>query len=341
METTILGRTNMTVTRTGFGVLPLQRTEIHEAAQILERAYDAGITFYDTARAYTDSEEKIGYALSDVRDSIIIATKSASTTRAGVLSDLETSLKNLRTDHVDLLQLHNPAELPNPEDPESSYAGLIEAREKGMTRFIGVTNHHRERALAAVESGLYDTLQYPLCHISNSDDLEVINRCKAANVGIIAMKPLSGGLLTHARTAFAFLRQYDNLVPIWGFQRMSELEEIIRLDSEPPVLDDELREAVESDRKELAGDFCRACAYCMPCPAGIQIPMAARMGLLLRRMPYQQFMTKQWHDEMRKILNCMRCGQCKSRCPYGLDTPALLNKMLADYEEFYREHSQP
>lgn len=341
METTILGRTNMTVTRTGFGVLPLQRTDISEAARILKRAHDAGITFYDTARAYTDSEEKIGYALSDVRDSIIIATKSASATRAGVLADLETSLKNLRTDHVDLIQLHNPAGLPDPEDPESSYAGLIEAREKGMTRFIGFTNHHRERALAAVESGLYDTLQYPLCHISDSEDLEVIARCKAANVGIIAMKPLSGGLLTHARTAFAFLRQYENLVPIWGFQRMSELEEVLEFDSDPPVLDDELWNAIEHDRKELAGDFCRACAYCMPCPAGIQIPMAARMGLLLRRMPYRQFMTKQWYDEMKKIQNCKHCGQCKSRCPYGLDTPSLLNKMLMDYEEFYQGHSQP
>lgn len=340
METTILGRTNMTVTRTGFGVLPLQRVDIREAERILIRAHDAGITFYDTARAYTDSEEKIGYALSDVRDSIIIATKTASTTRTGVLSDLQTSLKNLRTDHVDLLQLHNLAELPDPNDAESSYAGLIETQKKGMTRFIGFTNHHRERAIAAIESGLYDTLQYPLCHISNSDDLEIIARSKASNVGLIAMKPLSGGLLTHARTAFAFLRQYENLVPIWGFQRMNELEEIISLDADPPVLDDELWETIASDRRELAGDFCRACAYCMPCPAGIQIPMAARMGLLLRRMPYQQFMSKQWYNEMHKILNCMHCGQCKSHCPYSLDTPALLKKMLADYEEFYREHSQ-
>ncbi|MCE5321782.1 aldo/keto reductase [bacterium] len=340
METTILGRTNMVVTRTGFGVLPLQRTQISEAVRILKRAYDAGITFYDTARAYTDSEEKIGYALSDVRDSIVIATKTASTTRTGVLADIEVSLKNLRTDHVDLLQLHNPTELPDPEDSESSYAGLIEAREKGMTVFIGFTNHHRERALAAVESGLYDTLQYPLCHISNGNDLEVIERCKAANVGLIAMKPLSGGLLTNAKTAFAFLRQYENLVPIWGFQRMNELEEVLEFDSNPPVMDDEVWKAIETDRKELAGDFCRACAYCMPCPAGIQIPMAARMGLLLRRMPYQQFMSKQWHSEMQKIRNCMHCGQCKSRCPYELDTPALLDKMLADYEEFYCEHSR-
>lgn len=339
METTRLGRTNLTVTRTAFGVLPLQRVNMEESARILRGAYDAGITFYDTARMYTDSEEKIGYALSDVRNSVVIATKTTATTKSGVLADLETSLKNLKTDHVDILQLHNPATLPDPEDTESSYAGLLEAKEKGMVRFIGMTNHSAERAAAAVESGLYDTLQYPLNHISAPADLALIDQCKRLDVGLIAMKPLSGGLITDARPAFAFLRQFENVVPIWGFQRMSELEELLEFDANPPALDDEIRSAIERDRQELASDFCRACGYCLPCAVEIPIPMAARMSLLLRRMPYQQFMADNWHEMMHRIENCTECGHCRDHCPYELDTPTILRKMLADYKEFYQEHA--
>lgn len=340
METTRLGRTNLTVTRTGFGALPLQRVEMNEAIRILRAAYDGGITFYDTARAYTDSEEKIGRAFADVRDSVVIATKSTARDRAGVLADLETSLRELRTDHVDLLQLHNPSEIQNADDPESAYAGLVEARDKGMTRFIGITNHVRERTGAAIESGLYDTLQYPMCHISAPEDIAFIEKCKAADMAIIGMKSLSGGLITKLPPAFAFLRQYPNLIPIWGIQRMSELEELLALDADPPRLDDEMWAMIENDRCELAGEFCRACGYCLPCPQGIPLPMASRMGLLLRRMPYEGFMSDDWHEKMHRIENCTGCGECRSRCPYGLDPAALVAKALVEYEAFYQEHAR-
>lgn len=339
MQTTRLGRTNLIVSRTGFGALPLQRVEMNEAVRILRRAYDAGVTFFDTARAYTDSEAKIGRALGDVRESIVIASKSTQTSKSGVLADLETSLRELGTDYVDLMQLHNPTELPNPDDPESSYAALLEAQEKGMTRFIGITNHVRERARAAIDSGLYDTLQYPMCHISAPEDIAIIERCKAADISMIGMKSLCGGLITKLPPAFAFLRQYENLVPIWGIQRMTELDELLSLDTCPPPLDEEMWAVIEEDRRELAGDFCRACGYCLPCPQGIPIPMAARMGLLLRRMPYRGFMTEHWHEQMHRIENCTECGECRSRCPYGLDCPAMLKKALVDYDAFYLEHA--
>jgi len=339
MQHTILGRTNLSVSRTSFGVLPLQRTEMPEAVRILRRAYEAGITFYDTARGYTDSEEKIGRALSDVRESIVIATKSGAATRSQLLDHLRTSLENLRTDHVDLMELHNPQALPDPNDADSAYAGLLEAREKGMTRFIGITLHSLERARAAVESGLYDTLQYPICHISSSEDLALIDLCRRTNTGLIAMKPLSGGLITNIPAAFAFLRRFDNVVPIWGIQTMSELEELIALEADPPAFDARMEAAVERDRRELGERFCRACGYCLPCPAEIPIPMAARMGLLLRRMPYQQFLSDDWREKMSRIRNCQDCGHCRENCPYGLDVPALLRSMLAEYESFYREHT--
>ena len=341
MQETRLGRTNLAVTRTSFGVLPLQRTEMDEAVRILRRACDAGITFYDTARGYTDSEEKIGRALSDVRDSIVIATKNGATTRSALLEHLEASLTTLRTDHVDLLQLHNPGTLPDPADPESAYAGLVEAREKGMTRSIGITSHSLERARAAVESGLYDTLQYPLCHISSPEELALIDLCRERDMGVIAMKPLSGGLITNVPAAFAFLGQFEGVVPIWGVQRMEELEELLALEADPPALNAEMRAAIERDRRELGERFCRACGYCLPCPADIPIPMAARMSLLLKRMPYQQFLSDGWRERMLQIRNCQDCGHCRENCPYGLDTPALLRSMLEDYEAFYQEHAPP
>lgn len=336
METTQLGRTGITVTRTSFGVLPLQRTEQVEAVHILRRAFDAGITFYDTARAYSDSEAKIGAALSDVREQIIIATKSMANTREGVLKDIDTSLCNLRTDYVDILQLHTPNALPDPNDAQSSYAGLLEAQAQGKIRFIGITNHSRERAIAAVESGYYDTLQFPISHLSSPEDLAIIALCRQQNVGLIGMKTLAGGLLTNARTAFAFVRQYSNLVPIWGMQRMEELEEILALDANPPAFDAAIKAEIARDQKELASDFCRACGYCLPCPANIPIPMAARMGLLLRRMPAQQFLTPEWREMMLRIEACTECGHCRAHCPYGLDTPALLRRMLEDYLEFVK-----
>lgn len=327
------------VTRTAFGALPVQRVEMPQAVRILRRAYDCGINFFDTARAYSDSEEKIGRALSDVRDKIVIAGKSGATSRRGLLDHLETTLKNLRTDYIDILQLHNPDELPDPSDPQNSYAGLLEAKRKGMVRFLGFTNHRLDNARAAVESGLYDTLQYPISPMSTEDELALSQLCMKHDIGLIAMKAMCGGLVRNAEAAFAFLRQYANVVPIWGIQRMSELEQFVELEKSPPALNDALRESLEKDRQELSGDFCRGCGYCVPCPQGISIPMAARMSLLLRRAPYQSFITPDWQEKMALINQCTECRLCQQRCPYSLDVPRLLRQMLADYAQFVAEHS--
>lgn len=337
MKKTRLGRTNLLVTRTAFGVLPIQRTDKEEAARILLKAYDAGINFFDTARGYTDSEEKIGYALGHVRDHIIIATKSGAKTRSRLLKDLETSLRNLRTDYVDILQLHNPGELPDPNDSGSSYAGLLEAQEKGLTRFVGITQHSIERAETAVSSGMYDTMQFPLCTISSERDWKLATLTRKMDVGLIAMKPLSGGLLTNARAAFAFMRTHENVVPIWGIQRMTELEEFLVLDAEEPRLDDKILSVIEADREALSGEFCRGCGYCLPCPEEIPIPMAARMHLLLKRLPAARFGSSEWQEKMSRIRNCNTCGQCRDQCPYGLDTPVLLTKSLEVYEAWLEQ----
>lgn len=334
METIRLGRTGLAVGRTAFGAIPIQRIGFDEAAALLRRAMAGGVNFFDTARGYSDSEAKIGQALSGARDRVILATKTAAADKAGVLRDLRRSLEELQTDHVDILQLHNPAELPDPADGESAYAGLLEARRRGKVRFVGITSHRLANALAAAASGLYDTVQYPLSAISSEADLALIDVCRRNDVGLIAMKPLCGGLLTSARSAFAFLRQFDNVVPIWGVQRMGELEELLALEEAPPALDASTRAAIRKDRAELAGQFCRACGYCLPCPADIPIPTAARMTYLMRRAPAAQFTTEEWRAKMRRIEDCTQCRQCADRCPYQLDTPALLRRMYEDYQAY-------
>ena len=338
MNTMQLGRTGLQVSRSGFGALPIQRISFDEAKGILRRAYEAGITFFDTARMYTDSEEKIGYALSDVRSQIVIATKSHAKDKKTLLEHLETSLRNLKTDYIDLYQLHNPKELPQESDEEGLYAVLVEAKKKGLIRHIGITNHSNKLAMEAAVSGMYETIQFPLNTLSSEEDLQLIAACKERNIGVIAMKGLSGGLITNAATTFSFLRQYDNVVPIWGIQRMSELEQFIAMEKNPPVLDDAMWEAIRKDRSELAGDFCRGCGYCMPCPVGIEIPTQARISLLLGRAPYQPFLEDSFKEKMDRINQCIECGQCKSHCPYQLDTPNLLKRELKRYQEFYAAH---
>lgn len=338
MDKIKLGRTNLMVTRSGFGALPIQRISFEDAKKILRKAYDNGINFFDTARMYSDSEEKIGYSLSDVRKDIIIATKSHANDKETLLKHLQTSLKNLKTDYVDILQLHNPEKLPNPEDPNGLYAGLLEAKKRGLVRFIGITNHRIDNAMEAATSELYDTIQFPLSSLSADNDLKLITECKKRDIGVIAMKALSGGLITNVASTFTFLRQFDNLVPIWGIQRETELDEFIALEENPPVLDDNMWSIINKDRLELAGDFCRGCGYCLPCPAGIEIPTAARITLLLGRSPYEGFLEDDFKEKMNLINNCIECGHCKNHCPYKLDTPNLLKRELKNYNEFYAKH---
>ena len=338
MDKIRLGRTGLMVTASSFGALPVQRVPMEEAKKLLRMAYDGGINYFDTANAYSDSEEKIGEALSDVRHNIIISTKSGAKDKATLLKHIELSLRRMKTDYIDILQLHNPAELPDPEDPDSLYGGLLEAQKKGWIRFIGITNHRRTVAEQAVLSGKYDTLQFPFSSISDEGDIKLAELARDHDMGFIAMKGLAGGLLTNAAACRAYIRQFPNVVPIWGIQHMSELEEWLALEETEPVLTPELQAVIDADRKELTGGFCRGCGYCMPCPVGIEINFAARMNRLLRRSPYQRYMTEAYYQKMHRIDNCLHCNQCSAKCPYGLDTPALLQEMLADYDRFYAEH---
>ncbi len=327
-----LGRTGIIVNKNGFGALPIQRIPMKDAVRLLHKAYDGGMRFYDTARMYTDSEEKLGAAFFDRREHIKISSKTGAVTAEGFWKDLETTLHTLKTDHLDLYQFHNPSFCPKPGDESGIYDAALEAKEKGMILHIGITNHRLNVAREAIESGLYETLQFPFCYLSGEQELRLLEACQKQDMGFLSMKALSGGLIVNAAAAYAFQAQYETL-PLWGIQKEEELDQFLSFINDPPVMNPELSAVIEKDRKELLGDFCRGCGYCMPCPAGIEINNCARMSLLLRRSPAQPYLTETWQAKMKLIEDCKHCESCKKKCPYGLDTPNLLKKNYEDYKE--------
>ena len=333
MQTVRLGRTNITVSKNGFGALPVQRVSKDEAVHLLRKAYDGGINYFDTARFYTDSEEKIGLALSDVRENIIISTKTMRTDVEGFWRELNESLTLLKTDYIDIYQFHNPSFCPKPGDGTGLYEAMLEAKRIGKIRHIGITNHRLAVAEEAVRSGLYETLQFPFSYLASEKEEALVRLCEEMDVGFICMKALAGGLISRSDAAYAYLADYP-VAPIWGIQRECELDEFLAYNDNPPVMTDEIAAFIKSEKEELAGDFCRGCGYCMPCPVGIEINNAARMSLMIRRAPVAAQLSEKSQAMMKKVEDCINCGKCKSMCPYGLDTPTLLKKNYEDYKTF-------
>lgn len=336
MRTIQLGSTGITTPQNAFGALPIQRDTTAAAVDLLRKAYEGGMTFFDTARAYSDSEEKIGIALHDVRDKITIATKTGATDPEEMKRQLDKSLTMLQTDHVDIYQLHMANRCYAPGDGTGVYEAMEDFKRQGMIRHIGITAHKIGIAEEAVASGLYETLQFPFSYLSGDREVALVQACKAANVGFIAMKAIAGGLITHAPAAMAYIAQFDNVLPIWGVQREKELMEWLSFMDNTPTVDAEIQELIAADREALGADFCRGCGYCMPCPQGIVINQCARMSLMIRRAPTTTWFSEQWQAEMEKTTKCKECGLCKTRCPYELDIPTLLKKNHDDYFEQLR-----
>jgi predicted aldo/keto reductase-like oxidoreductase len=336
MKSITLGKTEISVPQNGFGALPIQRVSLDEAVRILRKAYDGGIRFFDTARAYSDSEEKLGEAFGNGyvdRKDIIIASKTPAKTPEDFWKDLETSLDKLRTDYIDIFQFHLMNECWKSGEENGMYECMLEAKEQGKIRHIGGTAHKLGVAKEIAESGLYETLQYPISYLADERELELIDICNRNNVGLICMKALAGGLITDSKAAMAFMNQYDGLIPIWGIQKESELDEWLSFMDDTPDMDDEIRAFISSEQEALKGEFCRGCGYCMPCTKNIQINQCNRMSLLLRRAPSAGWLSDYWQAEMRKVNDCIECGACLPKCPYGLDIPGLLKKNYADYQE--------
>ena len=333
MRQITLGSTGITVPQNAFGALPIQRVSMEMAVKLLRRAYEGGMRFFDTARAYSDSEVKVGEAFDGMREKVFIATKTGAKTPQEVRAQVETSLKNLRTDYIDIYQFHCADQCYRPGDGTGMYECMEELKKEGKIRHIGITAHKLYIAEEAVESGLYETLQYPFSYLSSEKEIALVKKCKEANMGFIAMKGLAGGLINRSEAAMAFMSQFDNALPIWGIQKEKELEEWLSYMAETPTLNEELTAYIEKEQKELTGEFCRGCGYCMPCPAGIMINQCARMSLMLRRAPSKAWLTPQMQAEMKKIEVCLHCNQCMKKCPYELNTPELLKKNYEDYKK--------
>lgn len=334
MRELILGKTGIRIPQNGFGCLPVQRISFEDAVDLLRAAYEGGMLFYDTARAYSDSEAKLGEAFYDIRNRVVIATKTHADSPEVFWKDLDASLRALQTDVIDIYQFHCAPQCYRPNDGTGMYECMMEAKRQGLIRHIGITAHKIQVALEAADSGLYETIQFPFSYLASEKELALVEKCRAKDIGFIAMKGLAGGLITRSDAAMAFISQFDNVLPVWGIQHQSELEEWLSYMRETPQMDDRMRAYIEREQKELSGEFCRGCGYCMPCPAGIEINNCARMSLLLRRTPPARWLTPQWQEKMMKIEGCLQCRKCTTKCPYGLDTPALLQKNLADYKTF-------
>ena len=303
MAKMILGKTGLKVEKNGFGALPIQRASFDESAEIVRKAYANGINFYDTARAYTDSEEKLNYAFKGFndefpRESVIIATKTQGTDRKTIEKDIKTSLDNLGTDYIDLYQIHNPPFCPTEGDGSGAYDALFDLYDEGTIRHIGFTSHKAELAEEAIHSGLYETIQFPFSYLTGEKELAIVELARANNIGFIAMKAMSGGLIRSSKAAYSYINHFDNVVPIWGIQRMSELDEFLSYMKTNPQLDDELEKIIRKEREELQGDFCRGCGYCMPCPQDIEIFQCARMSLWIRRFPSAPSLTPESQEKM-------------------------------------------
>lgn len=326
-----LGSTGIEIEKNGFGCLPIQRISKEEAARLLRKAVDGGIDYFDTARAYSDSEEKMGYAFAGMRDKVVIATKSHAQTGAEMMEHLETSLKKLGTDYIDVYQFHNPAFVPRPGGEDGLYDAALEAKAQGKIRHIAITNHRLAVAHEAIDSGLFALLQFPYSYLSGPQERELVKKCREKGMGFVAMKGMAGGLLRDGTAAAVWMARQEGVVPIWGVQHEWELDQFLACIPDAPAMTEEYRALIEKDRSELTGDFCRGCGYCMPCSVGIEIDQCARMSLMLRRAPAAGWLSEEWQEKMRKIENCLHCNQCASKCPYGLDTPRLLQDNYKEY----------
>ncbi len=333
MKEKILGRTGLKVKTMGFGGIPIQRVSETEAVEVVRRCYEHGLNYYDTARGYTNSEERIGKALEDVRDKVYLATKSHQRTAEGIFSELETSLRNLRTDHVDVYQLHNVTSADQWAEVQAKGGALeavYQAKEEGRVRHIGVTSHNPDLAVELAKSGRFETLMIQYHYIITKPEEAVLPICRKLNVGTIAMKPFGGGAFSNANIALKYVfnnPDVDLVIP--GTLSVAEVDENISVWLGDMKLSPREYELIEQDKQELGQMFCRGCDYCQPCPQEIPISFILRAEKqMLRRMGWTDSRVEQVRKAKDKLDSCIHCGACESRCPYQLHIQELLPKAM-------------
>ena len=333
MQSVKLGRTGLEVSRIGFGGIPIIPLPANEASAIVRYCFDRGITFFDTANMYPTSEEKIGEALAAVRQQVVLATKTTERGAVGAAEHIDLSLKQLKTDWIDLYQFHNVSNaeaLAELQAPNGAYEAVLKAQQAGKIRCIGISSHSIPIATAALETGLFQTLQFPFNFIESDPEDTLFPLARSRGVGIIGMKPLGGGLLERADLCFGFLQQHSDIVPIPGIRTRAEADEIIELYDHRPQISDAHLAAMEEIRSVLGEKFCHRCEYCMPCEQGVQISGVLMFRAAAKRLSPEN--VKLWLGEaMDTVEQCIECGECEQKCPYQLPIADLLKENLALY----------
>jgi len=334
-----LGRTGLMVSEIGFGGIPITRVKVPEGVDIIRHCFELGVNFFDTARVYGDSELKIGAALEPVRDKVVVATKTMSRDAAGVNEQLEDSLKDLKTDHIDLYQGHNIAtkeDLDRVMGPGGAYEAFRLAKEQGRINHIGVTSHNPDIALEACKTGLFETLQFPFNFVEHDPADKLFKVAQEMGMGIIGMKPLGGGQLDRADLCFGFLQGHGQVVPIAGIQSKEEIEEIVSLYRSPRPLSREDWKAIEKIRQELGDSFCHRCGYCMPCEQGVIIPRILLFRSQMKRFP-RAMVESLAEAPMETAEKCVECGECEEKCPYDLKIPERIKEYRELFLDFMKE----
>lgn len=334
-----LGKTGLKVSELGFGGIPILRLQTDEAVKILYHAYDKGITFYDTANMYRDSEAKIGQALSSVRKKIVIATKTTRRDAVGFRENLENSLQKLRTDYLDLYQFHqvaNEIEWNKITQEGGAWDEAQKAKTEGKIRFLGVTSHNLAIAIKLAKTGLFSTVQFPFNFIEQEAKDKLHKYSREKGIGIIAMKPFAGGVIDSAALAFKYLRQFPDVLPIPGFDSIKSVDEIVSIYDRPNEIADRDVDNMEKYRQELGRKFCRRCEYCQPCPHGVIITPAMGYPIVASRMS-PAISVEFLKIPMESTQKCTECGECIERCPYELPIPEILKK---NYDLFEAHRAQ-
>ena len=335
MEYRILGKTGLKISRLGFGGIPIQRIDAAGTRKLMEQMKAAGINYIDTARGYTVSESYLGEALEGMRQDFILATKSMARTKEAMAADVDISLKNLRTDYIDLYQIHNPtlAQLEQVIAPGGALEALLEAKEAGKIGHIGVTAHALDVFQMALELPWVETIMFPY-NIVESQGIELIKACTEKNIGFIDMKPLAGGAIEDATLALRYIfANPDVSVIIPGMAELSELEQNLAAAEDTSPLSQEEQEKIEAIRKELGTQFCRRCNYCQPCPKGVNISGAFLFHGYLARYGLADWAKDRYAGIPVKASACIECGACESRCPYNLPIRMMLKKVAKDFGE--------
>lgn len=339
MNYTELGRTGLKISEVGFGCIPIIRLSNDGAKNVLRHAFNCGINFFDTANLYRDSEYKIGQALTDVRDKIVIATKTTRRDRAGFTENLENSLRMLRTDYIDLFQFHQVATETEWEKlmaPDGAFEEANRAIDQGKIKSLGITSHNLEMAVKLVKTGLFSTIQFPFNFIEPAAKDELHKIAAEKKIGVIVMKPFAGGVIDSAEIAFKFLRQFPGIIPIPGFDSIESIDEIVSIYEKPNEVDKKDIATMNRYIEELGSNFCRRCEYCQPCPNGVRITPAMGYNIVAMRMS-PAVSVDFLKETMATVGSCTECCECIEKCPYNLNIPELLKKNYALYEKHLSE----